>query len=186
MKVRIEGVAPLIMNNGLSVDHEYYYTKERKKITSKKKKVQADHDELDRLGFLGALYTEEGRIVVPAHVLTGVIIKGAKGLKEGPQAKAGVFVNATVPLIYDGEADPEKLYEDKRFVLRVPVRQGQVSVIRVRPIFQKWAAEFELTISEDVVNPASVRQMLDQAGRMNGMGDWRPQYGRFVVTKFEK
>lgn len=186
MKVRIEGIAPLIMHNGLLADPEYHFTKEKKKITAKRKKVEADHEEISRLEFLGSLYTDStGKIIVPARVLLGAIIKGAKGLKEGPAAKAGVFVDADVPLIYEGPTDPEELYEDKKFVLRVPVKQGTASVIRVRPIFQKWAVEFDLTIMDDVTNKQTVRQMLDHAGRMNGLGDWRPQYGRFKVTKFE-
>lgn len=186
MKVRIEGIAPLIMHNGLLADPEYHFTKEKKKITAKRKKVEADQEEISRLEFLGSLYTDStGKIIVPARVLLGAIIKGAKGLKEGPAAKAGVFVDADVPLIYEGPTDPEELYKDKKFVLRVPVKQGTASVIRVRPIFQKWAVEFDLTIMDDVTNAQTVRQMLDHAGRMNGLGDWRPQYGRFKVTKFE-
>lgn len=192
MKVRIEGIAPLIMHNGLLADPEYHFTKEKKKITAKRKKVEADQEEISRLEFLGSLYTDStGKIIVPARVLLGAIIKGAKGLKEGPAAKAGVFVDADVPLIYDGPTDPEALYaatsEDGKgrpFVLRVPVKQGTASVIRVRPIFPKWAVEFDLTIMDDVTNAQTVRQMLDHSGRMCGLGDWRPQYGRFKVVQF--
>ena len=73
-------------------------------------------------------------------------------------------------------------YEDKR---RVVVQRNAIT--RVRPAFKEgWKAEFIMLVTEPgYVPPMLLQQVLAQAGRLNGLGDFRPTYGRFMVTRFE-
>jgi len=55
-----------------------------------------------------------------------------------------------------------------------------------RPMFKDWKLSFEAVVLDDI--PEEVfRNILDEAGRYVGIGDWRPakkgMYGKFIVTK---
>ena len=55
-----------------------------------------------------------------------------------------------------------------------------------RPCIEKWQLTFQLYIDETMIDPRLVRGVIDRAGRMVGLGDYRPQckgsFGRFAVT----
>jgi hypothetical protein len=59
--------------------------------------------------------------------------------------------------------------------------------MRTRPIFNDWSATFSVCIDTEVVDLPTVKQSLEAAGRLVGIGDWRPgapkggSYGRFLV-----
>lgn len=139
-----------------------------------------------RLEFLGSLYVNGDQApVIPAKLIFGMLAgKGgaARKEKEGPSAKAGLFINGTFPLEYDGPKDPEKLWEDSRFRSREPVKiTGTSTVIRTRPIFEEWSAEVTVEYAPDLVSEDMLRRWIEVAGREVGIGDWRPQHGRFSV-----
>jgi hypothetical protein len=188
MKVRLDSIAPLILHNGDLADPQYPFSIAKKKLTSSRKKTDSDVEEISKLEFLGSFYGPAPRtdVLIPANMLLGMIIKGAKQLKMGNEAKAGIFINKSfVPLEYKGPRTPQELYEDKKFVLRKVIKQGTSSIVRVRPIFDKWAIEFEVSFIEEVISEKSIKLLLEKAGLVCGLGDWRPQHGRFVVSRFE-
>ncbi len=53
----------------------------------------------------------------------------------------------------------------------------------MRPIFNDWSAILTLQYEDTLVNLARVDAWLDAAGTQVGIGDWRPQYGRFTVAR---
>jgi len=63
--------------------------------------------------------------------------------------------------------------------------------IRVRPRFDPWLVDGTFTINDEVLTEALLNKLFDMAGRMSGLGDWRPGcsgrqkkpgvYGRFSV-----
>ncbi|RLE84396.1 MAG: hypothetical protein DRJ41_03200, partial [Thermoprotei archaeon] len=60
-------------------------------------------------------------------------------------------------------------------------------VIRHRPRFDRWALEFNMiNLDPSVLRMDTLRKMLEDAGKWCGLGDYRPEYGLFRVTKFEK
>lgn len=185
MKFRIEGTAPLLMHNGQLADPSTEWAREIRGVSSKRNKTDEDHAELARLEFLGGLYINgDGEVAIPADVILGCVVKGAKQFKLGPKFNAGVFeVDQFSTLIYDGPTDPMKLYETGAFVDRRSVVIGRVRVMRTRPIFQNWALEFGLNVNADVIDPADVEKAVVRAGEVIGMGDYRPRYGRFVTSR---
>jgi hypothetical protein len=58
-----------------------------------------------------------------------------------------------------------------------------------RPRFDKWSCEFTLEVDEAMYSTDLVRDLVDDAGKRIGVGDFRPAckglFGRFVVTKWE-
>jgi hypothetical protein len=53
----------------------------------------------------------------------------------------------------------------------------------MRPIFQEWSAVITLNVEDTLINPTRVDEWLDVAGTQIGIGDWRPQNGRFTVER---
>ncbi|HUT62171.1 MAG TPA: hypothetical protein VNA25_30395 [Phycisphaerae bacterium] len=67
-----------------------------------------------------------------------------------------------------------------------PARIQRARVMRHRPHIREWRLDFELLILEEETLPAAVANaILVKAGQTVGIGDYRPRFGRFTVTKWE-
>jgi len=129
---------------------------------------------------------EKGDLAVPGEYLRMAIINAAK-FKQDPRSprksamdlyKAGI-VNMT-PLASLGVKEWD--YEDRR---RVMIQRNGVT--RVRPAMLKgYRVEFQIMVNlPEYIDPASLRETIEQAGRLIGIGDFRPTFGRFGVVKFD-
>ncbi len=65
-KFRIVGVSPLLMKNGQTADPLNVYAKAVAEISKKRNKTEADHLELSRREFFGALYIDQNGPFIPA------------------------------------------------------------------------------------------------------------------------
>jgi len=173
------------MHNGQLADPSNWYSRKIKEISSKRKKVDADFEEMARLEFLGGLYLADNQPCIPNYVFEAAIIgKGGAARKErmGKEAAAGFYVTESAELEYDGPRNPDELWEDKRFRSRVPVRVGQARIMRTRPVFKPpWSAVIVAEFDGDLLNGEDVRRWIEVAGPQVGLMDWRPRYGRFEV-----
>ncbi len=184
VKAKLSGIAPLLMHNGQLVDPMNRFTKALSASTKASNKKTEEGIALTRkLEWMGSLYLDEaGRVAVPADLILALVLGGAKKSKQGGEAKAGIYENAQwFRLEYKGPKDPEKLYEDPRFVDCRGARVGQARVMRTRPIFKEWSLAVELVVDTDVMDVSSVHEALTKAGSLVGLGDWRPRFGRFAV-----
>ncbi|MGH7297563.1 MAG: hypothetical protein ACRELB_21680, partial [Polyangiaceae bacterium] len=57
----------------------------------------------------------------------------------------------------------------------IPATKGRI--MRFRPRLDAWTAQVNIRINEDVLEPAIVRQLLDEGGQQLGVGDYRPERG---------
>ena len=118
LKFRLTGVAPLIMHNGRMADPRDQYARAMKEISSKRKKVDADFEEMARLEWMGGLYLSDGAPCIPDYVLEAALIGrggAARSQKMGKEAAAGMFVMKNFPLEYNGPKDPTELWEVEEF-----------------------------------------------------------------------
>lgn len=141
------------------------------------------------------LYVKDGMIVQPSCHFEGSMIKAASGFKvSGKRGKtykdlfqANVVVdpidiphNIPVPEELDCDAD-KVLYLDMR-----PVIIQRSRVVRLRPTFKPgWELSFAINVLDDEIPFQMANDILVQAGKAVGIGDYRPRFGRFMVTKFE-
>lgn len=185
LKGKLVGTRPLIMHNIQLADPTNKWTREIAAITKKPKKEKTEEDaiELLKLEWFGGLYlSTQGVIGIPEDNLLKVAIEGARKTKKGKQAEAGLVGSEPFfPLKYKGPADPEELYEQGTHNLLKAVRIGQSRIMRMRPIFYHWELPFSFDIATDVLDVTTVREGLEKAGMLVGMGDFRPRYGRFTV-----
>jgi hypothetical protein len=188
-RVRIEGVAPLLMHNARLVDDADSVVQKMAAITAKKKnKTSTDEKQLVKLAFLGGLYENDSAgIHMPAANIEACLRDGARTTSKGKDIESGAQVDPEfIPLIYDGPKKGAGLFKDKNFIDRRPVwLKGNTAIMRTRPRFNQWALEFELSIVEEIVNKDDVAKYLIKAGLRKGLGDYRPKFGRFEVARFE-
>lgn len=139
--------------------------------------------------------TASGQLYQPASHFEGAMSKTAGGFKiAGKRGKSykDLFVgnvfcspdqilhDLAVPETLDTDPD-KRLYLDMR-----PVVVQRNRVVRLRPAFKAgWQLEFEITVIDDQIPSDIVKDVLDLAGRTVGIGDYRPKFGRFMVTHFE-
>lgn len=128
---------------------------------------------------------ESGGICLPGEYLRQSIIMAAK-FRQDPRSprksamdlfKAGlVCLTHLAPLGVD-ECD----YLDTR---RVTVQRAGIN--RVRPAMRAgWEASFDLQVlTPEYISAALLNDVVTMAGRLVGVGDFRPTFGRFQIVEF--
>ena len=184
MTVRIQGETPLLVNNPSTINPLSENTKVIKEITGKRKKSDADVNELLRLKYHAALYHDaELGPYLPSYNFFRCGQEGGKLSKQGKNWERGVtVVGEKTALNYKGPRDPDGLWADTRFV---DIRDGRIGASRVtvaRPIFNpEWYCDVTFMIQPDVVNSGDILANLVTGGRLIGIGTYRARFGRFRV-----
>lgn len=125
-------------------------------------------------------------LCIPGEYMRGSIINAAK-FRQDPRSprksamdlfKAAIVV--TTPLATLAVKDWD--YLDKR---RVTIQRAGIN--RVRPAMHAgWKTTFDLLVLlPEYIDRNALRETIESAGRLIGIGDFRPTFGRFGVTKFE-
>lgn len=156
-----------------------------KAVSSKRKKTEADHAELSRLEWYAGLYTNEnGQIIIPAENLEATFIAAAKKTKMGTVAKSAIWVNSDSVLIHPmAHCSVDEMWQSGSMVFRKAVKVSMAKVMRTRPIIKEWSCEVEIDYDQLQLNKQQLLGILNDAGKMVGIGDWRPRFGRFNVEE---
>src|SRR5574343_1093909 len=182
VSIKITGYTALLMHGDQLADPLADVTKAFKKVSGKRTKTDADHEDMARMEFLAGLYVEDGQIVIPNRNIMKCLIEGARVTKMGTKVERGLTVTGTAfPLVHDGPSDPEKLYADKNFVSRMTVKVGQSRTIRCRPVFKRWSVTATALIDPAVISLDELQDIASNAGALIGLGDYRKGggFGRF-------
>lgn len=129
---------------------------------------------------------DAGELSIPGEYLRQAIIHAAK-FRQDPRSprksamdlfKAGVV--ALTPLASLGVSSWD--YEHR---CRVTVQRAGVT--RCRPAMKVgWSMECQLLVNlPEYIPPDALNEVIVNAGRLVGLADFRPTYGRFAVTNFE-
>jgi hypothetical protein len=182
IEMKWTGTAPLILHNGQLSDPLSKWSKQMKKLTSSRSKTDADHEQIAKVEFMGSLYMGTDGPVIPAENIEAALVEGAKKVRKGPNAKAGLFVMNHATIEYEGPRSSEELWEDKRFVSRVSAKVQKNRIMRTRPIFNNWSIIVHVEYEDSLLNKADILEFASKAGSIVGVGDWRPRYGRFSLN----
>jgi hypothetical protein len=110
----------------------------------------------------------------------------ARGVRKGKDAKAGLLSDAGTnggwKLLYTGPETAEELWKETKFVDVRAVTVNQSKIMRTRPIFHVWELIFDVQYLPDIINEQDVHDWVATAGRVIGLLDYRPRYGRFEVV----
>lgn len=185
LRVKVRGVAPLICHNGQLADPLNEYVIAMKLITSiKANKRTPDQDQrLRDLEWEGGLYlNEKKQPIIPGDVIEALIVEGAKKFAKGREFKSGTMCPDDPIIEFSGPKSLEKLKADKNFWDYRGVKIGMSRIFRTRPIFVDWGLTFTVQYIPDVVSEEQIRRAIDVCGRLIGLCEIRPKYGRFNAT----
>ena len=181
LDIKIEGLTPLMMDkfsNDLLEGKSNGSTNKGKELTPLE---QAEK----------RLYKDQhGQVYWPAENLSRSIIDAGRFIKIGKRqlsTRDETIVPSFMSLV--GLFYPIKSNEGWRIDARGIVNQvTKARVMAYRPIFDDWRIEFTVDLDTREGKPATVRDLIDRAGRAIGIGVMRPSrkgtLGQFKVTSW--
>ncbi len=174
VNVTIRGAADLLM-------HRYQPDAVQAKAVAAKGSKAKKSDDLESYVYR----TDDGMLGMPGEYLRQAIIGAAKFRQDprSPRKSAqDLFKAGIVPLTPIASLGVTAWdYEDAR---RAVVQRNAVT--RVRPALrQGWTATFSIMVNlPEYIGEDLLLDVMNTAGRLIGVGDFRPTYGRFAVTSF--
>lgn len=174
--VVVEGVAPLLC-------HRYDCAEVEAKARAAKGSATKKTDNLESYVYR---VPETNEIGIPGRNLKACLVDAARSTQDprSPRksardlVRASIFVTPEVASLGKNTWD----FEDKQGVI---VQRGRVT--RIRPGFAKgWRLSFAVNVVQPAyVPPELLENVVKTAGAFVGLGDFRPDYGRFTIRSFE-
>ena len=170
VKCEIEGIAPLLHDNPWNIKDQLMG-----KVKSQSACSAYNEKQLYK--------NESGECCIPATHIKGAMKWAAKKVKFARGTitqfvKACVYIDETMITLGKKHADEinENIYPDKKGMQHY----------KERPMFYKgWKVSFTITVFEDSLPSEKIEECLNIAGMLFGIGCRRPDYGRFIIKKFE-
>ena len=177
IEVEVTGTGELLMNRFIDTQ-----------IDSKSKKRTGSLKESD---VTDKLYLDDGKPYIPSVYFRNCLIEAGKQFKITGKGKSNFskLIGATV----DIETGIIKIKSKEGYdVFRIsavnPMTKGRMMVSR--PRFKDWSCKFTIVLNDDGIEPNTIKEILDHAGKYVGIGDWRPEkkgmYGKFIVVSFKE
>jgi hypothetical protein len=177
--VTIQGVAPLLMHR-MDAEAQAEISREGEaKVKAKKK----DYGTIEQQAERGAYRLENGNLYLPGEAIYQAMVKAGaafavKGAR-GATYKGVVQGSATVTPDYIDLGVSEYAVDART------VRVQRNASMRYRPRLDEWQATFSVEVFDEDALPGEVlNAILQRAGQAVGILDYRPRFGRFMVTRF--
>jgi hypothetical protein len=187
MRIRITGVTPLLMHSTRGMSPTDSLALRQKELSKKRNKTDQDHLEMNRLDAMLGLYWDDLAcgVYLPGTNIEAAIRDGAKRSKLGKAVTQAVNVlDMRIPLdVGRTFSKIDDVVDSPEYVFETTVKVGQARVLRCRPKFDRWSCVVDLTVNDEVMNERDVLNAAQVAGRIMGIGDFRPRFGRFNVEE---
>ncbi len=196
--IAVEGVSPLLLSNNLCSDPLSQAAKDKKFFTKKNKKADEDHMNLRLIDWVYSGYWAiPGKVVIddventvsfdgfanltlPSQNFARCLRNGATAFRLGKETARALIVENEPLIEYDGPKQAEEMVRDARFILTSPVVRMKVTNWITRLILPQWKVDYQVTIDDERISVDDLGRIAQAAGRFEGLGTWRPRYGRFV------
>jgi len=175
INVSIKGTSPLLQHK-MSIETETQLSSKTKKSTGQNK---GDDPE-------DYLYKVDNKICQPAEHIFQAIVKRLSGYKiQGKGKKTYLEMGkGSLNVIPDMIPHENQEWEPDSRTVVISATKGRV--VRIRPKFNEWSLSFTIELINDEMPIEVIKGALDDAGREGGLGDYRPRFGRFIVTSFQE
>jgi len=201
-QVTVEGVNPLICSNVQSSDPLKTESTFRAIFHTKRNKTLKDHQALQALDWIqsgywdnqGQIDIDEDENTVEFKGFSDPILPGANflrclrqgaatGWKKGMDIKRGVVVTNNSLIDFKGSKKAIDLFKGNKYINRAFTKRG-VWVSRL--CFPDWKVTFNLLVNDEIVKKSDLKKYLSMAAVAEGLGTWRPRYGRFKTLEFKE
>jgi len=171
--VEIRGTRPLLMN---ACNPELL----KREASRRRSELPDPEEEAEK-----RLYKDpQGNICIPAYVVKACLRSAGRNYKV-PERKSTYASMIRAGIQIEPEYIPLKSNDSWKIDIRPVVVQGS-RILRARPRFDEWGLEFYIiNLDPGILKKNVVKQILVDAGKYYGIGDYRPEYGLFEVVKFE-
>lgn len=176
--ITIEGTSSLLMNRPSML------------IGDISKDKKPDSDDIQGKAEEKLYINPKGELYQPATHLLGALVEAGKHKKVVGKGKA----TYSKIVGYAAQVDPFEIkHEIQKWevfsVLAVnPSTKGRNPLHR--PMLKNWRLSFQVVFDETEIAPVIMKELFDIAGRIVGIGDWRPAkkgpYGKFQVTSWKE
>lgn len=204
-EVTVESTAPLLCSNVQYSDPLGEYCKQKQYFTDKKGKAKTDgvHRAVRTLDWLFSGYWETEGVVeideannavgfegfanpyMPGANFQRCLRNAATKWKLGKDVLRSVVVTNNPLIDYDGPKNAVDMFNHRLPKLQLAAFTGRgVWVNRLH--LPEWSATFELTLDDEIMGIDQLRRIANMAGKAEGLGTWRPRYGRFRVANIEE
>lgn len=198
-QITIKGSQPLLMH---ADSIEWADTMDEwKNDKNNKKGSKAGDDRSPAWRWLGSLYHDGNHVVIPTENIMRCLMEGGAmvpvpGSKSGktfksqsqsgirPEALGWALLSHGKPistkkiLALNGNPDfaaHKQTAIDHGFTLFLKrAKIGTSKHIRVRPLFDTWAAVGTLVVTDEQITRSVLEDILEMSGKYKGLGDWRP------------
>ncbi len=212
-EVTLTGLTPLLMHSDNLAFSEK--VKAWQKDPQNKEMSVAGDDRSPAWVWMGYLYHDTKVVGIPAdNLMTMLREGGAKVINKGKetykkQTQSGIIIDAQqwpLSIPHEIEVKPfNELFKVNDFMAHLEATEkagfellvkrakiGAAKHVRVRPLFRTWSAIGTLTVIDaelSGIDKRVLQKILDVAGALCGLGDWRPSspkssgtFGRFSAT----
>ncbi|MBQ6737622.1 MAG: hypothetical protein IJP96_11185 [Synergistaceae bacterium] len=181
VKIKLQGTQDILFHRW---NNEVVEAKAAAKKGSKEKKTEDPETYVYR--------NDEKQICIPGRYIVRSVVEAGRNFQDPRSSRkmAKDLVQAAVmcdeilsPILVGGKPTTEWDYDDRQ---RVCIMRSAIT--RTRPAFKKgWEVNFTLvSLVPEYITPDFLRKLVDNAGLLIGLGDFRPTYGRFRVTHWEQ
>lgn len=181
----LTGQRPILQHNGRLANPLDPYTRQLKALTAKKKKTDEDLVSIMMVEARGAAYeTTDGLLGVPTQNMWRAVYDAATAYRRGADIKRALNFEDTVePLFVDGKSQTVEAHlNEPDHVDYRPVSVNRNKTMRARLLVPlPWSVSFTFDLLDDVIDARDLAPILERAGRLVGLCDWRPTYGTFAV-----
>lgn len=173
--ISIVGICPILF-------HRWNVESVESKSKAKKGSAEKKSDDVESYVYRN----DKGELAIPGEYLRGAIIAAAKFQQDprSPRKSAADLFKAAIVSLTDLASLKVKDWDylDKR---RVVIQRNAIT--RSRPAMREgWKADFILQVQlPEYVDEQLLNTTVQAAGRLIGLADFRPSYGRFSVTRFQ-
>lgn len=198
VKITFVGTTPMIMHSSQTADPTNRYAKELKKVSAKRSKTDEDYEAMAQIEYVASQYRDTDAfdngtgLYLPTENITACLINAGKKIKHGrgsmKAAVTGIIMSD--PYGYALET-PWSTYaemeQDERSWFKKIVNVQSNKVVRTRVLIPEWKFVASCELETSICDMEMLDELLGVAGRLIGLGDWRPSsgtpgsYGKFLA-----
>lgn len=198
LELTVTGTAGLLLSNVANSDPLGESAKQKAFFSGKRKKSDDDHRALRVLDWIFSGYwKQQGEVVIdevenqvgfvgfaqpylPGANFQRCLRNAATKWKLGKDVLRAVVVINNPDIEYDGPVDAVEMFNSRapKYQLSAFTSRG-VWVNRL--LLPQWSATFQVTLDDEILSVDQLRRIANMAGKAEGLGTWRPRYGRFAI-----
>lgn len=182
-RVKLTGTKPMLQHNGRLANPVDLYTKRLKQLTSKRKKTEEDLVAIMQVEARGGCWeTTDHKLGLPTAAVWRSIHESAKMDKLGKTIERGLsYEDSCQPILVNGiEQKCDDFVADPTRIDYRSVKIGTSRTMRARPLIPAgWESVHTMELMTDLLDFESLIPLIHRAGKLYGVGDWRPIYGTY-------